>query len=290
MERREILKKLDRMSGLPTLPAIVMEINRMLQDYDITIGKICRKIETDQALVSGILRLVNSAFFGFQSKIGNISHALMLLGFNTVRNALVSVSVIRAFQPKGDLNGFRIEDFWKHSVAVAVTSRRLAEISRLHAPDDSFIAGLLHDIGKVILAQHFQDLFEKVWQTMHENHTTFYEAEKKVLSIDHAMIGGYVTKKWRLPAGLMSAIQCHHGLRESLGNDHLSSLPRIVRAADLIVYRHGENPVEGCNAPALLEDPDPQLNPHVVAAPQWFPPLKEEIAAACRFFTGDPVK
>jgi len=178
MDAKTILKKLDRIDNLPTLPAIAMEVNKMLIDYDSTVDKVSDCIEKDLAMVSKILKLVNSAFFGLRGKISNISHAVVILGFNTIRNAVVSISIIDALCSKEFIDGFDIKQFWKHSVAVAVTSKYLAENTRLHPADDCFVGGLLHDMGKIILLQHFQDLFQKVLLAVKESNQSFYEAEK----------------------------------------------------------------------------------------------------------------
>ena len=143
MDAKNILKSLDQIEDLPTLPAVAMEVNKMLLDEDITISQLSGAIEKDQAMVSKILKLVNSAFFGLRGKISNISHAVVVLGFNTIRNVVVSISIINAFSIKEGLDGFDIAEFWKHSVAVAVTSKYLAEKAGIHSADNCFVAGLL---------------------------------------------------------------------------------------------------------------------------------------------------
>ena len=231
MKADAILKKLDRIENLPTLPSIVMEVNKMLQDPNTAIKQLSEIIERDQSFVSKILKLVNSAFFGLRSKVGNIPHAITLLGFSTIRNAVLSVSVIDAFTDDNDFIGFDITDFWKHSIAVAVISKYLAEKTRLHSPDESFIGGLLHDIGKVILFQFFNDLFRKVWQTFKNSDQPFYLIERERLQIDHARIGAHLAEKWQLPKELVNAIRYHHRIAKT---DHSQNLLMIVHTADLI--------------------------------------------------------
>ena len=216
MDAQEFLKKLDSISDIPTLPNIVIEVNKLLQDYDTSIKKLGKLIEKDQAMVTKILRLVNSAFYGFRSKIRNIPHAVIVLGFNTIRNAVVSVSIIKAFPEEKTLGGFEIADFWKHSIGVAVTSRYLAEQTKLDSPDDCFVVGLLHDIGKVILSQHFTEHFDLVRKSVKEEGLSFFEAEQKLLPVDHAQIGGHLAKKWQFPVSLIDALTYHHAIRKSV--------------------------------------------------------------------------
>jgi HD-like signal output (HDOD) protein len=126
MDENQFLEKLNRIKNIPTLPSVVFELNRLLQDPDTTIARISQAIEKDQATALKILKLVNSAFYGFKSKVSDVRSAVIMLGFNAVRNAIVSVSVIEAFGNKIKLQDFDMTDFWKHSLAVAVTSKSIS--------------------------------------------------------------------------------------------------------------------------------------------------------------------
>jgi putative nucleotidyltransferase with HDIG domain len=210
MDEQQVLTKLDQIRDIPTLPAIVFELNKYLRDPETSIKTVCDTIEKDQAIALKILKLVNSAFYGFKSKISDLRNAVVLLGYNAVRNAIVSLSVINSFPKRVKLMDFDIAQFWKHSLAVAVTSKNIAQLSGKESPDNCFVGGLLHDVGKVILAQYFPNLFETVWTTLQNEHLTFYEAEQKSLPINHAIIGAHLAAKWQLPRGLIEAIRWHH--------------------------------------------------------------------------------
>ncbi|MCD6294048.1 MAG: HDOD domain-containing protein, partial [Deltaproteobacteria bacterium] len=252
----------------------------MLQDYDTSIKELARTIEKDQALVPKILSLVNSAFFGFSARISAISHAVIVLGFNTVRNAVVSVSIIEALS-KGDLKNFDITRFWTHSIAVAVVSRYLAEKNRQGSPEDYFTAGLVHDIGKIVLAQYFQDLFKVVWASARENSLSFYEAEKKEISITHAHIGGYLAGKWKLPHGMIDAIRHHHTPNRNVNDFNLLI---TVHVADIIVNSLMGDAKGRVNYSAIHPDAAKALMPHITSASKWFPDMEAEIESACAFF------
>lgn len=282
MDSKTILKKLDNIDDLPTLPSIAMEVNKMLRDYDTSISKLAQTIEKDQAMVPRILKLVNSAFFGFRSKISSISHAVVLLGFNTVRNAVVSISIIDAFPgDKKFLEGFDITKFWNHSVAVAVISRYLAEKTRLQPLDDFFTGGLLHDIGKVVLFQHFQDLFKKVWISARKNNLSFYDAEKKEIPITHAIIGAYLAKKWQLPGSLVDVIRYHHALSKN-ANDF--NMLIIVHAADIIANSFMSGQESKLDFSLIHPDAASAIKPQLETVSDWFPELSTEIESACQFF------
>jgi putative nucleotidyltransferase with HDIG domain len=281
VDEQTFLNKLDRIRDIPTLPTVAIKVNQMLQYNDTSIRDLSKTIEKDQAIVSKLLRLVNSAFYGFQARINTISHAVTVLGFNTVRNAVVSVSIIEAFSGKGGAEDFDMKDFWKHSIAVAVTGRNLAEDTRLATPDEAFVAGILHDVGKVVLAQYFKDLFNQVWTSIQNNGLSFYEAEKKVLPANHAQIGGHLAKKWHLPVSLIEAVTYHHAVRKSAINPELLML---VHVADFIVnhYKigsHGEPDLSGMHPEASK-----RMAAQLEAVSDWFPEVATEIDAACQFF------
>lgn len=281
MDARIFMKKLDRIDDLPTLSVITIEVNKMLKDYNTSINDLSLTIKKDQAMVPKLLKLVNSAFFGFQSKISNIDRAIVLLGYNAVRNALVSVSVINAFSVKNATDGFDIKDFWIHSIAVAVTSKHLAEMTRLHSPEDSFTAGLLHDIGKIVLSQYFQDLFEKVLASTKKNGLSFFEAEKKEIPATHARIGAHLAQKWQLPQNLVDSIKYHHIVSKNVCD---LNLLMIVHVADILTNCFLVKPQKKLKLSSIHQDALKAMKPQIDTVSQWLPAVSEEIKSACNFF------
>ena len=281
MDAQTFLKGLDNIPDLPTLPNIVLKVNNLLKDHDSSIKELGKTIEKDQAMVTNILRLVNSTFYGFRSKIRNIPHAIIILGFNNVRNALVSVSIIKSFSEKKGFEEFEIKDFWKHSIAVAVISKYLSEESKLDSPDDCFVAGLLHDIGKVVLSQYFTELFGLVWKSIQEDGLSFYEAEKELLPANHVQIGAHLAKKWQFPASLIESITYHHDIKKTVSN--LDQLV-IVHTANTIMnnYEADSNTIPDSSA----IDPEAKriMFPQLETLSEWFPDIATEIESACEFF------
>jgi putative nucleotidyltransferase with HDIG domain len=281
MDKKTILKKLDRIADLPTLPVIAMEVNKMLQDYTTSIEKLSAVIKNDQAMTPRILKLVNSSFYGFKSKIANIDRAIILLGFNTISNAIVAVAIIDALSIKGSSGDFDIKDFWKHSVEVAVISKHLAEKSRLALSEEAFTAGLLHDIGKVILSHYFHSLFKKVILSADENNTTFYEAEKKEIPVTHAQIGAVMAHKWKLPDGLVDTIKYHHAVKTNAKDTNLLT---IVHVADFISNHFIHSPDVQLNSALIHPEAVQAMKPQLKTLEDWLPEVREEIASACQFF------
>ncbi|NIQ37906.1 MAG: HDOD domain-containing protein [Proteobacteria bacterium] len=246
----------------------------------MSISALSKVIENDQAIVTKILQLVNSSFYPFRSKIESIPRAVVVLGLNTIRNAVLSVSLMEAFRSKDDLEQFDIEEFWHHSIAIAATSKHLAEKTRLEIPDDCFVAGLLHDIGKVILAQYFKGQFTRILELIRTEHVTFYEAEQRLLPVNHAEIGGYLAGKWDLPDSLVHAIKYHHWTSDSAANLNLSM---IVRMAKLMANQ--------CTAESDFELDYSHIDPSALdivknsleTASDWLPEVNEEIESIREF-------
>ncbi len=281
MDSKTMMKKLERIEDLPTLPTILFEVNRLLEDINTSPKKLSDAIKKDPSMVVKILKLVNSAFYGFRSRISDISNAVVLLGFNTIRNAVISVSIIKTFSGKKGLEGFDITEFWKHSIAVAVTSKRLAEKCRVEAPDSCFVAGLLHDIGKLVLSQHFQDLFTRVWITAQTENLTFYEAEKKEIAVKHPRIGSFLAKKWQFPDHLVDAVKCHHAVRKSVSN---YEMVLIVYGANIIVNHCARESDKSISISAVHPDAVEMLGSYLENTGEWYEKLKAEIESACDFF------
>jgi putative nucleotidyltransferase with HDIG domain len=284
MDSEAFLRRLDTIPDIPTLPKIAIKMNKMLQEDDVSIIRLSQVIENDQAMVTKILRLVNSSFYQFKSKIETIPRAIAVLGLNTIRNAVLSVSFMDAFRGEGNQKDFDISEFWRHSIAVGVTSRHLAERTGLELPDDCFVVGLLHDIGKVVLAQYFREEFGDVVALHRRDGITFYEAEKIVLPLTHAEVGGHLAEKWQLPDSLTHAIRHHHGIGESGSTFNLSI---IVYGADRIVNTRqddsGDEMDMSGTEPAALEVMAKELR----SVEDWFPEVEPEIELTYQFMVED---
>jgi putative nucleotidyltransferase with HDIG domain len=281
MDENQLLEKLDRIREIPTLPSIVFELNKLLQNPDTSVAQISQTIEKDQATSLKILKLVNSAFYGLKSKVSEIRTAVIMLGFNAVRNAIVSVSVIEAFASKIKLPDFDITDFWKHSLAVAVTSKSIAYSSRVNSPDNCFVGGLLHDVGKVIMAQYFRDLFTSVWTTSKQEAISFYEAEQKVMPTHHAAIGARLASRWQLPPGLVEAIRWHHDCQFDSRN---AEVALIIHLANIIVNSYTDDPECVIDFSMLHPDARKLMMGALKNVADFYSSIANEIEAAYSFF------
>jgi putative nucleotidyltransferase with HDIG domain len=281
MDEDHVMQQLNKIKDIPTLPTIVFELNKHLENPETSIAKVSETIEKDQAMALKILKLVNSAFYGFKSRVSNIKNAVVLLGFNAVRNAIVSVSIINALPKSLLFQDFEMNEFWKHSLAVAVTSKNIAQKAGLESPDNCFVGGLLHDVGKVILAQYFQDLFVKVWSRMQNKCVSFYEAELHELSVDHAKIGAHLAERWALPQGLIDGLRWHHEFQPDIPN---ANFVMIIYLANILVNGYDENPDCAIDMTALHPDAVKFLMRQLEVTADWYSSLAGEIEAAYDLF------
>jgi putative nucleotidyltransferase with HDIG domain len=281
MDGNEFLSKLDRVRDIPTLPSMVFELNKLLQDPDTSVPRISQVIEKDQAMALKILKLVNSAFYGFKSKISDLRSAIIMLGFNAVRNAIVSVSVIETLGRGQRLEGFDFTDFWKHSLAVAVTSKQLSYCTRTNSPDNCFVGGLLHDVGKVVLARYYPEAFAAIWSACRKDAIPFDAVERQVIPVTHAEIGSHLVTRWQLPSGLVDAIRLHHAFEPRNGN---AEFALIVHLANRVVNSYQADPDCVIDLAALHPDARRFLMKAVQNVRDFYASIAEEIESANAFF------
>ncbi len=214
LEDKELFHKI---RNLPTLPFIVTKVMEVMNNPRSSASDLAKIISSEQSLAAKVLRLVNSAYYGFPNPITTISHAVAILGFNTLRSLVLGISTHELFSKKSD-GKFDRKELWLHSVATAIAAKALAKRVNYPNPEEMFLAGLLHDIGKVILDQHMHQDFIKAIETAKVCNQPLFEAEKEVFGAHHGEVGKYIADQWKLPAVLSEAIRWHHEVE--LAKDH----------------------------------------------------------------------
>src|SRR5437867_4683101 len=211
--------------NLPTIPAVLARILQLV-DADKANGKeLIAVIEHDQALTAKILRLANSAFFGQTRRVATIPRAVVLLGFTTVRNLALGVKVWETLG--GGLARPRLEELWVHAVTVAVAGKWMTARLRGGDPDEAFTAGLLHDVGRLVMAMRLGDVY---WKTLAAGADQPVEAlESGTFGIDHAEVGSWMLEAWSLPPGIVEGVRQHH--TAGLG----AGVPGVVATANRLV-------------------------------------------------------
>ena len=211
--QKERLKRITQtIINLPTLPTIVAKMIELIDDPKSSARSLSRLIKTDQVLTARILRLANSAYYGFPNPISSINLAIVVLGFETIKNLGLSVSVISRFaraSNEGELLDY--SRFWEHSVGVAVASRMLAHMHGMRAiENEAFVAGLLHDIGKVILSQYQTTAYSKCLHLVAKENILLAQAEERVFGVTHSEVGSWLAERWNLPRSLVESLRLHH--------------------------------------------------------------------------------
>lgn len=199
----------DGIETIPTLPSVVVRIMEAIDNPKTSAEDINAIILTDPGITAKVLRLVNSAYYGFPRKIASVTQAVVILGFSTVRNLVLTATIFDVFSHK-TRNALDRVGLWQHSTGTAVLSRMIAR--RLKHPDleDVFIAGLLHDIGKLVLDEFAEQDYRRVVKVVQEKDMLLREAEHLVLQCDHCDVGAWVAMRWNLPPVLVQTIQHHH--------------------------------------------------------------------------------
>jgi|SRR5450830_504899 len=221
---------LRRIHNLPSLPTVVMELLASIDQEDVKIDALAIKIAQDQALTAKTLRLANSSFYGMSNQVNTIHEAIAILGFRTVRSLATTAALLESFSG-GIHASFNVAPFWRHALATAICARELAVYRQIN-PEHAYTAGLLHDIGRLVLVTQFHANYEATMAYRNLHDCSLLVAEHAVLGIDHAAVGLALTKHWKFPESVQQAVACHHA-PSCLG---LQELSIIVMAADVIAH------------------------------------------------------
>lgn len=229
IDPKVLRRKVENISTLPTVPAVLKKLSAIIEKPRITLVEISSFISNDPALTTKVLKMVNSAIYGFPGRIASVSHATMLLGLNVIKGLLLGVSVFELMQKA--MNGL-----YEHSLGCAIISRVIAQKKGLKEPEEVSVAGLLHDIGKVILMLEFQKEYEAAMNEAEAKKIAIFEAEKARFTATHANVGSWLAEKWCFPRNLIEVIEFHH-------RPHLAkNVPletAIVHMADVLVRARG---------------------------------------------------
>lgn len=207
-------KKIKRITesiiSLPTLPTVVSKMIQLVDNPKTSATSLARLIYTDQALTARILKLANSAYYGFPREISTVNMAIVVLGFNTVKEMGLSLSVFEVFKGGSDDATFDISRFWQHSIGCGSAARMLARRLDNHMIGEAFVAGLLHDIGKIIIRQYLAREFAAIIDKVSRQGIDLDQAEMEVVGTSHAQVGAWLAEKWNLPRIIVDAIAFHH--------------------------------------------------------------------------------
>lgn len=236
MKEERLNHIVSKVNDMPVLPSRINKIIAITEDPDSTIEDLEKEILLDQSLTSKILKLANSAYYGYPRKINTVSQATILLGFQTVKSMALA-STMSKFMAQ-ELKGYALEenDLWTQSQTCAIISRHIAKDIQFPSPETAYIAGLLRDIGKTILSYYVEQEYNAIVNKVEYGHISFLEAEKEILGFNHAQVGKEIAAKWNFPDELVEAIGLHHSPEKAIINPMLVS---IIHVADAITMMMG---------------------------------------------------
>lgn len=229
----QIISQLGNIDELPTIPQVVLRLNSVLADPNSSARDVANLVSEDQVLTTRILKLVNSAFYGYPGQIKTLTHAVVILGFREVKNVVLTSQIFDLFKTsyKAIGNLFDINLLWTHSVGCAVISRNIASKIRYPEPEEMFTAGLIHDIGKIIELRCVPEKMADVFQMVEDRNIYMLEAERDVLGVTHCEIGRVMAEMWDFPPEIESCIAMHH--TPSLAKKHCMEVS-IVHIANCL--------------------------------------------------------
>lgn len=236
--RDEILNRVETLDSLPTLPVVVDRLNKEIASRNASAASIARIIEDDQAIMTRVLRLVNSPLFAptFKKRGGvTIQEAVVRLGMTELRNIVLTTSMMTLFPSRADA-AFDRSEFWRHSVCVGLVAKVVRDFSKLklsYEESELALAGLCHDIGKVILDQYFNAYFNDALGRARRDSVLLYEAELMELGVDHGEVGAALARRWKLNEQYATVMRYHHFPDRAAGKPH-EMLVRVVQLADYI--------------------------------------------------------
>lgn len=247
MNNSAIEQMLAKVKHLPPLSAAVAGVLASLERQDADVHEIAGKISLDQGMVTRVLRVANSAFYGFPSKVGTIHDAVVLLGLHNIRSLVVAAGLIRQFPPR-EHGRFDYGLFWQHSIGAGVCARVLA--GRLGKDAElAFTAGLLHDIGRLVVEVSSPEQSDAVLAHSIDHAVSLLEAERAVLGFDHTVIGFEITRLWKFPVAIQAAIRDHHRPKPDSG-----FLADLVHVGDVLCHALDFGNADNDSVPPLSAD------------------------------------
>lgn len=209
---RDLIQKrvLKRVKDIPSLPQFVLETLKQLDNPKSSATTVAERLSKDEGLVVRVLRLANSAYYGLSNRVTGVADAISFLGFKTVKSIVLAASVYRYMDTA--FTGYSLDRgaLWKHSQAVGATSRFLCEKLRAADPEEAYIGGMMHDLGKIVLNDYVRFGYSIILRLVEEDQMPFCDAERQVLGFDHAQVGGLVMEQWNLPEAYSYVTSYHH--------------------------------------------------------------------------------
>ena len=225
------LKRVERILSsvynVPTVPQIILEVSNLIEDPKTSASILGRMISNDQGLVTKILTIANSPLHGIPRRVATIDFAIVVLGFNQVKNIVVALSMMETLKILGNKK-FDQTKYWVHSILTAAAAKRIADDLGYQTSGEVFTAGLLHDLGIPIIYKYFNKEYKEITNAVNNNNMTYLEAEEQFLGITHQDIGRFLVDRWNLPVSIADVISFHHYPSLAENNRELIALVHLA--------------------------------------------------------------
>jgi len=222
---------------LPPMPSVMMDLVQALNNDDIDLRSLGNIISKDPSMSMNVLKIANSAFYGLPTKVTTVEQAVRMLGTNEITSLCISVSASRSLRAPRGVATFDMKLFWDHSVATGVIGKILCSRLNLGRWDSLYLAGLIHDVGKVVLDRFVHDVYKEIVDLTFKESISIREAETIVMGASHDEVGGWLMEKWRLPTVFGEVARYHHTVNEA---PEKSIIPvAIVSLADQLARLKG---------------------------------------------------
>jgi len=259
MEKEKTIKIIENyISRMPSMPTTVAKVLKICNDPQTSPADLNQVISLDPVLMGKVMRLINSAYYSLPNQITSFVRAIIMLGLNTVKNLALSTAVLGSLGKGSDFQALNMEGFWRHSICVGVTAKLIAKHRRVDVKlrDEYFMAGLLHDLGKIPLNNRFADSYLETIAVTDREHLPLYQAEEKVLGLNHEEVGKLIVESWKLGRNIIDVVSFHHN-QESYTGDNRELVNTITIAnyfanTDEIGFSGDRYPEQ--LAPALMAD------------------------------------
>ena len=245
---QKLAAAVDRM---PAFPQSVQKILELTRDVNCSPKDLVQVIDKDPVVTVKVLRVVNSAYYSLPKQITSINHAVVYLGFNTIKNLALSIAAI-GMLPANNADGFDGEQYLLHSLATAGIAKQLAPRVETADPMDCFIAGLLHDFGKVVFAQFMPTEFKKALEYSRRNETPLHLALREIIGADHAVVGAMLVEKWHFAPNLIETIQYQFGA-DLKDTDMIACVFAANQISKKLKFGFGGNPCIEEFPPAIVK-------------------------------------
>jgi len=234
IDTERIKKVAQGVGDLPTLPTVVSKMIGMIDDRHTSADTLARLISTDAALTAGLLKRANSSYYGYQREISTVNMAIAVLGFDAVKDIVLRLSVFDTFKSADPaVSGFDAVKFWEHSSACGVAARMLSKNCESRYAGEAFVAGLLHDMGKMMLNRYFGAELLEVLKTAENGDYGLDRAENEILGVGHGYVGAWLAENWNLPPIICDAVKYHHAPWDAKVEP---AFVAVVTVADIICH------------------------------------------------------